>query len=121
MELFNFSALMDGASVKACSAVTGRVPRIVQDPGALKMPGIILSGIVISDSGLLLSAGPGLRPTGLVDPLIGAQRRPVHRARGHASDAALFGGAKPFESGLERASRVIDKYTRFDAIGTVDK
>jgi hypothetical protein len=57
MELFNFSALTHGASVKAYSGVTGRVTRIAQRPGALKVPGSILSGIAKSDSGLRLSAG----------------------------------------------------------------
>jgi hypothetical protein len=56
MELFNFSALTHGASVKACSGVTGRVTQIAQRPGALKMPGSIFSGIAKSYSGLRLSA-----------------------------------------------------------------
>jgi hypothetical protein len=45
------------------------------------MSRIRLSGVVTSDRGRLLSAGPRLRSTVLVDPLVGAQRRTAHSAR----------------------------------------
>jgi len=138
MELFNFSALMAGASVKACSGVTRRVTRIAHGAGALKMPGITLSGTVKSDSGALLNVGPCLRSTALVDPFfIGAQRHAAASvthsvprgacgralsagARGLAAVATLLDGRTPSRSGMECSSRVTEKYARLRAIRTAD-